>query len=831
MSDRYQIIKKIGQGGIGAVYEAFDTQLKRQVALKRVLTPDQASPEAVAAAAESLMQEATTMSTLNHPNIVSVYDVGRDDQGGFVVMELLRGETLDQTIAESLLTLEDFREIVGQTLEALIAAQAADMLHRDLKPGNVMVIWRPSGKFQVKILDFGLAKVSQGPSKQTIDQGDAILGSIFFMAPEQFERSPLTFAADLYAMGAIYYFTLTGKYPFNGPSAAAVMAAHLRHDVPPLQELRPDLPDDICQWVMWLINRNPEDRPQSARDALDLFPAANATGEVVMMAEMVADNVPVARPVAFQSAPTHVPRRKVPAPPPSIVGPSKTTGPTPTVARKNTESYRIRPSDEEEEDDGGKAKIALIVGASAGALVIAAFAFLHIQKEMGLASFRNRMNTLAVEKPEGTTKDIPHLVQFLSTDPKRSDERALGILSTIQGPGIEEAIISELKGAQPGPIRIGLMRAVGKRGNTAAFDLVLDIYRSTTGEERTTAGQTLQEIAKPGQEPTLLAFLKDSVPNRTNLENAVINLLRQNKDVAGRCTPVLKELDQSTGDYRKSLCRIVGRIGGQQALQHLTKAAKAKASDEAWLADLVTGLGGWPDRTAGPLLRELMGSDHSSIASDASRAYIRLLSMPGGGDDSANWKFVLEKAARGDALNIFESMADNPTASTQAFLTAASFPGWERTFQQAQKSVEEAAATAIPVQSGKLIAAKLAKPRGEPDSSIYVEEGSYWAWMTPTTWFVWIVNISKPGTYNLEVLSSSENGGGSEFIATLSGQKINCQSPATDSKTAFAAAKINGAGTFEIKADKIGIQVLALQGGAITKPKIANISGVRLTLK
>jgi len=418
MSDRYQIIKKIGQGGIGAVYEAFDTQLKRQVALKRGLTPDQASPEAVAAAAESLMQEATTMSTLNHPNIVSVYDVGRDDQGGFVVMELLRGETLDQTIAESLLTVEDFREIVGQTLEALIAAQAADMLHRDLKPGNVMVIWRPSGKFQVKILDFGLAKVSQGPSKQTIDQGDAILGSIFFMAPEQFERSPLTFAADIYAMGAIYYFTLTGKYPFNGPSAAAVMAAHLRHDVPPLQELRPDLPEDICQWVMWLINRNPEDRPQSAREALDLFPAANATGEVVMMAEMVADDVPVARPVTFQPASTPVPRRKVPAPPPSVVGPSKATGPAPTVVRKHTESHRIRPDDEEEAEEGGKAKIALIVGASAGALVILVFSFLHIQKEMSVASFRKRMDLLAVEKPEGTTKDIPLLAQFLSTAAK-----------------------------------------------------------------------------------------------------------------------------------------------------------------------------------------------------------------------------------------------------------------------------------------------------------------------------------------------------------------------------------------------------------------------------
>jgi len=374
------------------------------------------------------------------------------------------------------------------------------------------------------------------------------------------------------------------------------------------------------------------------------------------------------------------------------------------------------------------------------------------------------------------------------------------------------------------------MRALAKRGTTAAFDPVLAIHRSTTGEERAVAGQTLQDIAKPGQEPTLLAFLKEDVPNRTNLENAVINLLRQNKDVAGRCAPILKELDQSTGDYRKSLNRIVGRIGGQKVLEHLSQGAKAKATDEAWLADLVTGLSGWPDRTASPLLRELMTSDHSSIASEASRAYIRLLSMPGGGDDSANWKFVLEKAARADALSVFDSMADNPSASTIAFLTAGSSV-WERAFQQTKKSVEEAAAAAIPVQSGKTISAKLAKPKGEPDDSTYVEEGSYWAWMTPNTWFIWVLNFSKPGTYKLEVMSSAENGGGSDFIATLAGQKLTCQSVGTPSKTAFTPAKINGNGTFEIKADKVGVHVLGLQGGAVTKPKIANITGVRLTLK
>ena len=221
-----------------------------------------------------------------------------------------------------------------------------------------------------------------------------------------------------------------------------------------------------------------------------------------MMAEMVADTF--RWPGRHSSAPTPAPRRKLPAPATVGVRPSA-TGPAPTVVRKQTESHRIRP-DNEEEEEGGKAKLALIIGASVGALVLVVFAFLHIQKEMGVASFRNRMNALAVEKPEGTTKDIPCSVQFLSTDPKRSDERALGILSSIQGPGIEEAIVAELKSAEPGPIRIGVMRALAKRGTTAAFDPVLEIYRSAEGEERSVAGQTLQDIAKPGQEPTLLGL-------------------------------------------------------------------------------------------------------------------------------------------------------------------------------------------------------------------------------------------------------------------------------------------------------------------------------------
>jgi len=270
MSERYQIKAKIGQGGIGAVYRAFDSHLQRDVAVKRLLPPDE-SEAFEDDPTKTLFKEAHLLSALQHPNVVSVYDVGTDDDGVFVVMELVEGETFDQVVERGLLTEDDFAEMVAQTLEALIAAQDRNLVHRDIKPTNLMVKWLPSGKFQFKLLDFGLAKFSPRPTKQTIGLNDAILGSIHFMAPEQFERLPLDSRTDLYAMGCMYYYGLCGRYPFDGDTAAEVMASHLSHRVSPLHDFRPDVTKRTCDWVMWLMSRTMEDRPASAQEALEVF--------------------------------------------------------------------------------------------------------------------------------------------------------------------------------------------------------------------------------------------------------------------------------------------------------------------------------------------------------------------------------------------------------------------------------------------------------------------------------------------------------------------------------------------------------------------------------
>jgi serine/threonine protein kinase len=270
MEERYEIKGKIGQGGLGAVYRAHDIRMNREVAIKRILTNSEDSSN-TQEATRQLVQEAGALASLQHPNIVTVYDVGTDEDGPFVVMELLTGDTVEDLIAKGSFTWLDFRQLAMQTLEALIAAQELHLVHRDLKPGNIMLTWLPSGKFQVKIVDFGLAKLSAKPSLQTIDQSDGVFGSIYFMAPEQFERVPIDLKADLYAIGCVFYYALTGTYPFDGETAAEVMAAHLQHQVTPLQEVREGIPIWACDWIMWHLNRQPSDRPDSARQALKVF--------------------------------------------------------------------------------------------------------------------------------------------------------------------------------------------------------------------------------------------------------------------------------------------------------------------------------------------------------------------------------------------------------------------------------------------------------------------------------------------------------------------------------------------------------------------------------
>ena len=147
MKGRYEIHERIGQGGLGAVYRATDKQLNREVAIKRLLPIENQDKMYGGSSQNKLINEARTLSSLQHPNIVTVYDVGVDNEGAFVVMELIKGEAFDLTVERGALTKDDFNAFVAQTMEALLVAHDKGIIHRDLKPSNLMVSWLPTGKF------------------------------------------------------------------------------------------------------------------------------------------------------------------------------------------------------------------------------------------------------------------------------------------------------------------------------------------------------------------------------------------------------------------------------------------------------------------------------------------------------------------------------------------------------------------------------------------------------------------------------------------------------------------------------------------------------------
>ena len=251
------------------MFRAYERVLRRWVALKRfAATGEDAS-------LEEAWQEGIHLAAVQHPNVVTVYDCGADEAGPFLVMELVEGETLEEVVLRGAFPLRDFRILAQQSLEGLAAAHQASLLHRDLKPGNLMLKHGPTNDLQVKLMDFGIAGFTAPAFGDVLpsasDRVGTILGTVEFMAPEQFERRPVSARSELYSMGCIFYYALTARDPFLGESMEAIVAAHLAAEVVPLAGVRPDLPRSLCDWVMRLLGRHPEDRPASAAEALLIF--------------------------------------------------------------------------------------------------------------------------------------------------------------------------------------------------------------------------------------------------------------------------------------------------------------------------------------------------------------------------------------------------------------------------------------------------------------------------------------------------------------------------------------------------------------------------------
>jgi len=264
----YEIVGPLGAGGMGEVYRARDTRLSREVAIK-VLPPDLASD---AHRLERFEKEARTASGLNHPNIVTIYDIGESDGTSFIAMELVEGKTLRELLVSGALPVKRLLSIAAQAADGLAKAHAAGIVHRDLKPENLMV----TKDGLVKILDFGLAKLaptgfesSGGTNLPTMTRGTeagTVLGTVGYMSPEQASGEPVNFRSDQFALGAILYEMAAGRRAFERSTPVQTLTAVIESEPEPLGAIAPKTPTNLVWIVERCLAKDPEERYGSTKD-------------------------------------------------------------------------------------------------------------------------------------------------------------------------------------------------------------------------------------------------------------------------------------------------------------------------------------------------------------------------------------------------------------------------------------------------------------------------------------------------------------------------------------------------------------------------------------
>lgn len=259
---KYQVRGLIGRGGMGLVYEAVDTLLRRQVALKVLPTALTQDPQAL----KRFVREAQLAARLNHPNAVTVFDIARKKGLYFIAMELVRGQSADELVREEgALGYERATRLIADACRALAAAHEAGLIHRDIKPSNILV----GEDGQTKLSDFGLAKLHEaGPSNATLTQQDVVIGTPKYMSPEQCQNDSLDARSDLYSLGATFYALLTGNAPYDTGTTMQILFAHCSQPVPDPSTSVAGLPAGCVRVIQKSMAKDRAHRYASANDML-----------------------------------------------------------------------------------------------------------------------------------------------------------------------------------------------------------------------------------------------------------------------------------------------------------------------------------------------------------------------------------------------------------------------------------------------------------------------------------------------------------------------------------------------------------------------------------
>ena len=256
INNRYSIIRTLGEGGMANVYLAYDTILDRNVAVK-VLRGDLASDEKFV---RRFQREALSASNLYHPNIVQIYDFDKSDEEYYIVMEYVEGKTLKQLLKKrGSLTITEVIDIMSQITDGMAHAHDSYIVHRDIKPQNIMIL----DNGMIKITDFGIAMALNSTQ---LTQTNSVMGSVHYLPPEQAAGKGSTIKSDIYSMGILMYELLTGEVPYKGDNAVEIALKHLKEPVPSIRKIMPDIPQSIENIILKATAKNPENRYKDARE-------------------------------------------------------------------------------------------------------------------------------------------------------------------------------------------------------------------------------------------------------------------------------------------------------------------------------------------------------------------------------------------------------------------------------------------------------------------------------------------------------------------------------------------------------------------------------------
>ena len=257
LKNRYRLGRILGRGGMCIVYQAWDTRLERNVAIKRLEPPLNEDPRTRA----RFDREGRALAQLSHPNVVTLIDRGSTENEDYLVFEYVEGRSLKEMTRSGPLPIDETGHIAGQVAEGLAAAHLAGIIHRDVKPQNILI----DRQGHAKITDFGIAT---GADWTRVTRAGSVIGSARYMSPEQVRSKPVDARSDIYSLGVVMYEMLTGRPPFDGTSMPEIARQHLNAPPPPLAELRADVPPGLERVVMRCLEKDPEDRFASMDELL-----------------------------------------------------------------------------------------------------------------------------------------------------------------------------------------------------------------------------------------------------------------------------------------------------------------------------------------------------------------------------------------------------------------------------------------------------------------------------------------------------------------------------------------------------------------------------------